>query len=626
MKKSKLLILPLCLAILLGACAKKEAVPEAVPTEPTGPIQQELTTQQLLDAVYQTELQLFAAALDTESQYVTLSSSGSGYSAVVTDLDGDEKNELISTMHALIFDPDDRGHIASTYNQAGVTYFLDKNGNLYERSVYAVFFGEADVGRPGDFQGSTTTYSCRATGDTFEVTNCTNNQDETDLYRRFLLNGRELTWEEGQNHMQSIGLTPATTTPADFTTATYDVVYTDSLIAGLDAHFTDQLPNYQGTFTGDIDGDGLEETCFLLPGFMDEWLDPYFSNSSSYGGLNSWLITSQFNYHEEHTGFLLVDPSETQVTVRSACSLGDLRSAAGSLTYENHILSCGTARCYLPQPGQELVSYAEGISLLMEGDGYHGTFFKQADLADISGTEMVCLSQLTRMNNEWMAFVFAMREGLPVTIHVIYFSNSSCFITRYEDKPALLTYSQSFQNFGDYWTNYTFQLMRFDETGALQQLDSQHISYTKTQEDGTEAAAFFKLLSPYLEKITVLYDPFRISGSQWLSSQDTDAGQPPQEPVQDAQEQEAVIGFVQVESEESWLHLRTGPGTDYEKVLTNPADPDSFVRQALGSPVTILETIETDDAENPVWVKIRITYQDTEIIGYSSKAYIRIPE
>ena len=61
-------------------------------------------------------------------------------------------------------------------------------------------------------------------------------------------------------------------------------------------------------------------------------------------------------------------------------------------------------------------------------------------------------------------------------------------------------------------------------------------------------------------------------------------------------------------------------------MLTNPEDPDSFVRQALGSPVTILETIETNDEENPVWVKIRILYQDTEIIGYSSKTYIRIPE
>ena len=46
----KYLWLILCLALLLSACAKKEAAPNAVVTEPTGPVQQELTTQQRLDA------------------------------------------------------------------------------------------------------------------------------------------------------------------------------------------------------------------------------------------------------------------------------------------------------------------------------------------------------------------------------------------------------------------------------------------------------------------------------------------------------------------------------------------------------------------------------------------------
>ena len=48
------------------------------------------------------------------------------------------------------------------------------------------------------------------------------------------------------------------------------------------------------------------------------------------------------------------------------------------------------------------------------------------------------------------------------------------------------------------------------------------------------------------------------------------------------------------------------------------------LRQALGSPVTVLETVETGDSENPVWVKIRIRYHDREFIGDSSKTYIRM--
>lgn len=622
----KLLWLSLCLALLLSACAKDEAAPAPAETEPTGPVQQELTTQQRLDAIRQTELQLTAAALATESQYSILLSAApdNAYKTLVTDLDGDGKNELISTLHALIFDPDDRGHIASTYNQAGVGFYLDKDGNLYERSVYTVFLTQVETGLPGEYQGSTEIYTCRSNGSTLELTDSINPQDETDVYQKATVDGREVPWAEGQKQLEALDLQPVTTIPEDFTACTYDVVYTDSLIAGLDEYFTRRFPNYQGTFTGDVDGDGLEETCFLLPGFMDDWLDPYFTNDSGYDGLTSWLVTSQFNYHEDRTGFLLVDPGEEQVTLTAACALGELRSSDTTLTYENHILACGTARCYLPTPGQELISYADGLTVFMEGDGYHDSFYKQVDLADMAGTEMVCMSQLTRSNNDWFALVFTMRDGLPSPIHCVSFYNSSCFISAYEEKPALLTYSQAFRNYDDYWTSYSFKLVRFDETGAVQELDSQHISYTKAQEDGTEVAAFFAKLQPYLEKLTVLYDPFRISGSQWISPEQADAGQPPEEGTTEAQE--PALGFVQVESEESWLHLRTGPGVNYTKVLTNPEDPDSFVRQALGSPVTILETIETNDEENPVWVKIRITYQDTEIIGYSSKTYIRIPE
>ena len=40
--------------------------------------------------------------------------------------------------------------------------------------------------------------------------------------------------------------------------------------------------------------------------------------------------------------------------------------------------------------------------------------------------------------------------------------------------------------------------------------------------------------------------------------------------------------------------------------------------------MTVLETVEAGDSENPVWVKIRIRYHDREFIGDSSKTYIRM--
>ena len=87
-----------------------------------------------------------------------------------------------------------------------------------------------------------------------------------------------------------------------------------------------------------------------------------------------------------------------------------------------------------------------------------------------------------------------------------------------------------------------------------------------------------------------------------------------------------MLGFVQINDPKSWLNLREGPGTNYPCVYTEPGNKKSIVKQAQGSPVTILETIETGDAKNPVWVKVRITYAGQEIVGYSSKKYIRVAE
>ena len=123
----------------------------------------------------------------------------------------------------------------------------------------------------------------------------------------------------------------------------------------------------------------------------------------------------------------------------------------------------------------------------------------------------------------------------------------------------------------------------------------------------------------------MIRDPYALTGQVWVPSSAVAYGVPQEESADDQQEA-GTLGFVQIQDPSSWLHLREGPGTEYAKVLLDPADPESYVRQALGSPVTVLETIETGDRENPVWVKIRIRYSDRELIGYSSKTYIRMQD
>lgn len=75
-----------------------------------------------------------------------------------------------------------------------------------------------------------------------------------------------------------------------------------------------------------------------------------------------------------------------------------------------------------------------------------------------------------------------------------------------------------------------------------------------------------------------------------------------------------------------WLNLRSGPSTDYNRVLVDQRDRKSYVKQINGSIVTITGTTNTKDKENPIWLTIQIIYEGKRLAGYSSQRYIDIPD
>ena len=84
-------------------------------------------------------------------------------------------------------------------------------------------------------------------------------------------------------------------------------------------------------------------------------------------------------------------------------------------------------------------------------------------------------------------------------------------------------------------------------------------------------------------------------------------------------------GYVLVDDGDTWLNLREGPSKKYDRVLMDPNDKKSYVKQSLFSPVTIIQPFNTGDEENPIWVEIEINYMDCMLIGFSSQKYIVIP-
>jgi hypothetical protein len=245
------------------------------------------------------------------------------------------------------------------------------------------------------------------------------------------------------------------------------------------------------------------------------------------------------------------------------------------------------------------------------------------DVTEYDGDEYMCICH---KDGVWYVFVIVIMDGDPVVMYGNSLQNSAVYLTEYEGQECLLVYNQSvYMQNGITYTNYNYSLERIKLDCQTQYLDFAYVNYSDEDENATAVSQFFQKLNVYLTRIIVICDPYKLTGSAWMAPTEAVYGTVPQEESQQPEEnEEPVMGFVQIEDPSSWLHLRVGPGIEYDKVLMDPSDPDSFVRQALGSPVTVLETIETNDPENPVWLKIRILYADREIIGYSSKTYIRL--
>ncbi len=260
---------------------------------------------------------------------------------------------------------------------------------------------------------------------------------------------------------------------------------------------------------------------------------------------------------------------------------------------------------------------ADSLLESLKGFGYSDPIFKWADVADTQGEELLCLC---RHEGAWRLIVIGFADNQPVPIYTLDLRDQACYIVELGQVPHLCLYSQKADSSGG---SYDYRIFRFDGQQNMVDVDSKRIEYSQSGADPVKLAAFFEAFSGYVSQLKVLRDPFGITGTYWIDRNQVDFGSLPQEEESVQQTQEKA-GFVSIQYADSWLHLRTGPGTQYDKVLLDPNDPQSFVRQAKGAPVTVLETVETGDGKNPVWVKIRITYADRELIGYSSKRYITV--
>ncbi len=273
-----------------------------------------------------------------------------------------------------------------------------------------------------------------------------------------------------------------------------------------------------------------------------------------------------------------------------------------------------------------------GFETYVNEHGYTDCVFKRADVTDFEQDEVV---GLCRNNGVWYGLVSVRFNDEYRSLFCEDVTDMAMYLVEQNGKGYVMTYTQSMAQTADGGSNMTnrYQLFRYNTAGEKDILEEKEVTYNSNSSDATAVAEFFAACNGYLANGDVIVDPYRLQGKAWLGSADygsipddsliEDQQNTPAYPPEDGEE---MLGFVQINDPKSWLNLREGPGTNYPCVYTEPGNKKSIVKQAQGSPVTILETIETGDAKNPVWVKVRITYAGQEIVGYSSKKYIRVAE
>ncbi|MDO4607853.1 MAG: SH3 domain-containing protein [Clostridia bacterium] len=248
--------------------------------------------------------------------------------------------------------------------------------------------------------------------------------------------------------------------------------------------------------------------------------------------------------------------------------------------------------------------------------GYSNIRYCSADVCETEGEEILFAGKL---NEKYYFSVYCIYDGQAVEV----FSNTdniAYYLCSKDGKDRILSFSQSQNNDnGNYTQNYTYSLFYFDTQFAKHEEDSSNINVAISSTPGQEENEFFEKFNQYREYIIVCIDPYELTGYDLMY------GQTPSNKkyLRISNCSTSKSGVVDVYSH-SWLNLREGPAKSYNKILIDPTNAKSFVKQMRGSVVTILDTVNIADKDNPVWVKIQIKYADKTLIGYSSQSYINL--
>lgn len=261
---------------------------------------------------------------------------------------------------------------------------------------------------------------------------------------------------------------------------------------------------------------------------------------------------------------------------------------------------------------------------------YSDVISKFADLSDSPINELVCVcgDSSEYYVSDWITKIYTVVNGRMINI---YEQNpekdGAVFITEENGGSQLLFYNQSvFRNGSRNGNSYAFSLECFDKSYDLKKLKQNTVILYYDETPTEEKSRFFTEFNEYLNNATVCVDRYELTGYARMTNDDSEYFESDGEKYLSISNCSTnKTGTVDVD-EGSWLNFRDGASTANEKILLNANDPDSFVKQIRGSAVTVIDTVNIEDAENPIWLEIQIKYAEQTLTGFSSKRFIDLSQ
>ncbi len=262
--------------------------------------------------------------------------------------------------------------------------------------------------------------------------------------------------------------------------------------------------------------------------------------------------------------------------------------------------------------------------------------YRMCDISSANGVEMITAALIGNSDSyRFEAWTFYKGRVMPI-FSDSYSTSLGGYLTGFDTyyiypdggKSKFLCYSQIYDN---YLIRYAYGILGFDSNfnATLEKSEALEVDLNS---DKASESKFFDNFNSFLRSSTICVDPYFLKGYSVMTSEssadssnsqfnvDLDNGYDKYLEISNCNTSKS--GVVKISSQ--WLNLREGPSTDYSRVYIDPTDKKSYIKQYKGSTVTVLDTVNTGNKKNPIWVLIQTTYGGTVFQGYSSQKYIEL--